>query len=506
MKRMVVFVASAVGLALFFGAAAQAASFSYKPHMILEKDALKPQVVRFALGGGRLVVGYYGGAVKEGVIKIWDMYEKKAVKELPGHKMRVSALAISPSGRYLASGGWAGHVVVHNLMAEKEALDLKAHKGQVNTLAFSPDGMTLAAGGKDKKVTLWDMETGTLLGELKGHTKAVKAVAFTPDGKVLVTCSEDKTIRSWDVVARTEKRSIEESAAKYGKLTHCSISPDGFMVAAAIKEVKAAIKGRRRAKGGIKEIDFIGLRDFKTGEVQGRLEGHLETINALDYSPDGRYVASASDDHSVMIWDVVEKARVTVIDLKESALSVDFSSDGKYLAACDEKGGLYVYRLSGVSAFPRVVAGGREYKPPEVELAAYEGQPRRIAVMEFKSKGKVEDYVGSILSDSLRNFLQQTGRYEVVDRQHMKAMLKEMKMQLSGIVDEETAVAMGKMLGAKGLVFGSVAKLGNMWAINMQMTSVETGRVLATAEERCACAEEDLFLAISTAASRLIMQ
>lgn len=483
-----------------------AGSFSYRPYMIIESDNRKPQVLAFSLGGGRLVVGYHGGVEAGGQIKVWDMFDKKPTKEIDAHRIKVTALAISPSGRYLASGGWGGKVMVHNLMEEAPVLELKGHKRQINTLAFSPDGLTLASAGKDKTIKLWDLGTGTLLGDIKGHRKSIQTVTFTPDGKQIISCSQDKTLRSWDVVSRTETRSITESAAQYGKLTNAAISPDGYMIATSIKEVKSAVQGRRQAVGGIVEIDLIGLRDFKTGQVLGRLEGHLETINSLDYSPDGRYIASAANDNSVMVWDVVEQKRVATIDLKGSVLDVDFSSDGRYLAAIDKKGGLYVYSLSGVSSFPLNVAGGRSYNPPDLDLGQYEGQPRRIAVMELRGKGKVDKDAASILTDSLRNFLQQTGRFEVVDRQNMKMIMKEMKLQLSAMVDEDSAVEMGRLLGAKGLVLGSVSKLGDMYAINLQMTSIATGRVLATSEERCRCAEEDLFLAISTSATKLILR
>ena len=46
-------------------------------------------------------------------------------------------------------------------------------------VAFSPDGLTLASGGVDRLVRIWDIETGRLLRSLRGHTSDIRAVVFT---------------------------------------------------------------------------------------------------------------------------------------------------------------------------------------------------------------------------------------------------------------------------------------------------------------------------------------
>ena len=78
---------------------------------------------------------------------------------------------------------------------------LKDHDRTMFAVAFSPDGKTLASGGRDQTITLWDVATGQARKTLLGHEEAVRSIAFHPDGHALASSGFDKTVRIWD--ART---------------------------------------------------------------------------------------------------------------------------------------------------------------------------------------------------------------------------------------------------------------------------------------------------------------
>ena len=84
--------------------------------------------------------------------------------------------------------------------------------GEVLAVAFSPDGTRIASGGRDGILRLWDAGTGDLLLKLEGHSDYIKSLAFSPDGRQIATGSGDHTVRIWDAQAAAIRwREVQET-------------------------------------------------------------------------------------------------------------------------------------------------------------------------------------------------------------------------------------------------------------------------------------------------------
>ncbi len=105
----------------------------------------------------------------------------------------------------------------------------------------------------------------------------------------------------------------------------------------------------------------------------------------------------------------------------------------------------------------------------------------KIAVLDFQLQGEgfeTKD-MGVIVAEWFITALVKAGRFEVIERGLLKKLLDEQKLSMSGIVDASTATQIGKFLGVKTIISGSVMKLQNVIEINARIIDVETASIIA---------------------------
>lgn len=130
----------------------------------------------------------------------WKLSDDSEAFRLP--EKGASALAFSPDGKLLATGG--GHQVkgFFNIwkLSNQKPVYSQILTGQriIWCLAFSPDGKILAVGGGPSGIIeLWNLETKTLVRRLEGHKDQVSALCFSSDGRKLASCGYDKLVLIW---------------------------------------------------------------------------------------------------------------------------------------------------------------------------------------------------------------------------------------------------------------------------------------------------------------------
>lgn len=117
----------------------------------------------------------------------------------------------------------------------------------------------------------------------------------------------------------------------------------------------------------------------------------------------------------------------------------------------------------------------------QIVLSLSQNQKTKIAVIEFSDiQGNVTN-LGRFLAEELTTRLYRTGQFDVVERQLLNKLMKEHQLSLSGMIDENSAVALGKILGVNAIASGSTTDLGSSVKINARLISAETGKVFSVA-------------------------
>jgi WD40 repeat protein len=151
----------------------------------------------------------------------------------------------------------------------------------VDAVAFSPDGRRLVSGGDDRLVLVWDVKQGgEPLMTLQGHASFLKAVSYAPDGKTIASAGLDQQIILWDAVTGTQIRTL---AGQEGMIFCLDWSRDG----------------RRLASGG----DSLLIWDAASGEILKNIRSFYGFVNGLAFSPDGKHLSTAQYNKAVLLFD-----------------------------------------------------------------------------------------------------------------------------------------------------------------------------------------------------------
>jgi WD40 repeat protein len=266
-----------------------------------------------------------------------QLCQAEPLPDLTGHQRLVCAVAVSPDGKTLASGGADQTIKLWDVATGKERATLRVHTGMIWCLAFSPRGDLLASCGHTNfrppgEVKLWDVATGkerATLGD--AGRQGFGGLAFSPDGKILAVGGGERDpgkgiVQLWDVAMGRVRRDLKGFPGTW------------------VHSVAFAPDGRTLAAGG--ESLEIQLWDPETGQAKVSLKGHTNHVSSVKFSPDGKTLASGSYDATVRLWDLATfQSRASWHPLTGAVLAVAFAPDGKTLASGGNDGSLTLWEV-----------------------------------------------------------------------------------------------------------------------------------------------------------------
>jgi WD40 repeat protein len=334
-------------------------------------------------------------ADSDGTIARWRRASRApaSVATLTGHTSGVQAAAFSPDNRALATASFDRTVILWDITdpaRPHRAATLTGHTGPVRDVAFSPDGTSLASVGDDGITLLWDV-TDRLhphrLATLSASTP-VTAVAFNPRAALLVTAGgkllEDGWAALWDIADRSRPRKLVFLSGIPGirlGTRNAVFSPDGKILAipdglrfilysvakssapVLLSKDDDTLRGRGAAfspdgktlattdgAGTAALSRDAGLWDRNAGlwdittpsrpRHVADLAGHSGMLSGISFHPNGKLLATASQDSTAILWAVADPVHpipaATLRAHTDGLTAVAFSPDGRRLVTASE--------------------------------------------------------------------------------------------------------------------------------------------------------------------------
>ncbi len=316
-------------------------------------ENLLGELVRIAFSPDGQQFAIATGSGPPSPISIWDAKSGLRLFESFAPDSVVGVLSFGLDSQKLAAGGEDGIVYLRDLHFSPES-ELRGMSGQEAwSIAFSKDSKTLAVGYDDEvhsdaeTLKLWNVETGKETVNLIGHNSMVSDVRILSES-LLASVGFDGSVCLWDL----QSKKIHTKFANHtSPIRSMASSHDGRWIAAA--------------------SDDLCIRLFDTVERKEKvvLRGPIAQIHRLAISPTSTTLASADDRGGIHMWDFVSGKELASFQDRIPVLGLCFSPDGKQLVFGNRDGEVRILDPSNTGAPPPLL--GHNF--------AHEGEVKSIA-------------------------------------------------------------------------------------------------------------------------------
>ncbi|NWF70722.1 MAG: TIR domain-containing protein [Chloroflexi bacterium] len=307
----------------------------------------------------------------DATVRVWDTTGSELLRRYAVHEDTINSLAISPDGNWLVSASEDSTLLLINRATDERRV-LAQHQDAVTAVTFTPDSTRLVSASSDESLIVWDVASAAPLLTFSGHTDSVQSVAVSPDGTQVASGDASGLILRWDI--RTGQELMQ-----YGEL-----NPEDVRRLGHLESVNAVVfspDSTQLLSGDDVGIIILweaaqGLELRRFGTAEGD-DFHEDSVTSLAFSPDGTQALSGSVDRRMILWEVsTGQAIRPFLEQGNWVMSVTFSRDGRVALS----GGLDgTVRLWDVDTGTELRRYGGTDDDPRVYSVAFSPDQRLVA-------------------------------------------------------------------------------------------------------------------------------
>lgn len=271
--------------------------------------------------------------------RVWDAWSGLPITPPLAHASNVLQAAFSPDGRRIVTASEDHTARVWEASTGRPVGLPLRHGDVIFPAVFSPDGRLIATASWDKTAQVWDAETGRPVTPPLRHEGRVWWVAFSPDGSLVATTGEDKTARVWDARTGAQRTPPLQHG---GEVVYVAFSPDGRRLVTGTGKSPFADDSPL----GLDVPSEARLWEVASGTALGAPMKHLCSLLCVAFSPDGRWVVTASADRTARVWNATTgQPRTPPLLHADAVFRAVFSPDSRRLATASLDGSARIWDI-----------------------------------------------------------------------------------------------------------------------------------------------------------------